>query len=1772
MAENQISLFRSVLTRVIESFSSPVTRILLDFEKRLNSSDEKSPIAVIEEICEKLPRKMERYLPSISTVCVIAGCNPDAMVNDLAATFQKLLKSLDETPFASLQNITLNIKQGNSHQDKLITYFGMFLTTDIICDMAERYELKTSVPQLLRCGIELAYYDSEIKGVQKTILKQWGVIFSLLSVKRFDEIMKVVQQAIQEKKPNNELLWLLRFMRLDKNEAKANEYLEMVLQVLKEQNQEGLLNVEMMHCFRSVVRMQKKDIPVLKGIFGWVLSLKENAELLDQVEEILAILYFVIADEGAKEQILAYFGKVFADDKMEPDSVRAIRVFEIFLTGSNLNPDWICWEWGQNKRAQELEYVGWHANDPKTVCGKDEDCATNFVKFFFNSPNYERNTELLQHVLVHLAGIHFDNFVSAIFTKFLELDHSDPRFVIALSIVPILNSKEFLKEVPNVTEEDVESKVNGIVRSKLLGLASIFDADFLGKHGVCKLEDPAILSLIEDADMRVEKRLLDWKITDIEPELATHQETVKDTDNFSIHTQFVICFQYLLNAEEFNKDLMVLLLQLSFNINDTIASTAYKLFLEVVNNEKLRNRFAAVIIDFLKEPTSSEALYICISLLHEVLSIDTKDYSQEALNDIEFVAVKGLVSIHPMTRHLAWKVLIAANTALGGKGFLCFFADHFEQNITKMENMVKLRAQTRIVTPVPKPLVAPAQRIKFQVALCSHYYELWILYLQEIVDILVWANYTPLLTRLRTRLSNCTSSLLQASKDVCLMHVGLLMFYLASHANLDALTKTTVYYVNVLYEPFDKQSNNGAGAVSVIGKMLESDKAWVVRCAFLVAQHCHITLYPYIIVVLTQVKLDLMPEATRVLAVLMRSPNLASSFARDIIYSFTSFSASLRAYLTSVQANGPRIMGWTPEMEQESAKHSAVAIDYCIVISSFFRHLNLQVTEEEWTLSSRELVFRFMMNWSSTTLDSLESVRAYSADALCAIIHIGPLFGDSLLFDDSSMQIFARIELRGMSILSFLLCFHVELLLDLFIDACFKQPNPAANMFFDAIFMAFDAEHLVYLHRLTGPILLLGLVYQGRAHPRANEFLNAYIGLVSQGKFEGDASSENFHQNLVKEFSFATESVLETGFRILRMRTLNIAKKDIIEAMGLFIENIRLLPKQSTCTPGVPPQFSFFTPYVFLDKLMQTTEVIGDDNFVTMAGLWAKLMKSPDHSELVPLFIMNWSNPTTKQELMLHLISSDAPNIVKRLAQRCSFAYYFHVTNCLGRDFGPEMWVIPLITEAFKLESEELVPYISMVVHFAFLWADSETRDLLQVLCRQFNIEIIDGPLTPEILVAVVGELAGKLGSSSEVYLDYWGTEALKWLFGCQSLKIATASLTIYNQILRPVEPLVIAGVCKAITFHIVNSSNDVKSLTRLVQESFNFYCAVFQGNEIFAFDYSSTFLDCRVFVETCLAGAAHLFLKCLTSKATSSKAWKSIIGIIRPLLPMIESDEHTQRVFDLLITKSKSEELMMVVAPIKRCHTNLFPSLPPLDTLINGVSESTMCKSLNHYSAMLDTASAGLLDAIYELSAKIVGKVVNENNRNPLAKIYKSALNNISSCASAIDFVCSIAKNEPSVATKSVYEFYEWDRSLEDVCRSLGRLLDTDEGKLVTLTDCSTIQSVYNLLNCDVVPKILPFAAQQEMLEGMMKITRVQRRAPTMARRMSQVASSISTVPSTAVMPRRMASEMNESEYGPLTKPTEALYNEELFAPEWEANLLMDSEEFLEFGNHVTQ
>ncbi|KAH0794102.1 hypothetical protein GPJ56_001980 [Histomonas meleagridis] len=206
----------------------------------------------------------------------------------------------------------------------------------------------------------------------------------------------------------------------------------------------------------------------------------------------------------------------------------------------------------------------------------------------------------------------------------------------------------------------------------------------------------------------------------------------------------------------------------------------------------------------------------------------------------------------------------------------------------------------------------------------------------------------------------------------------------------------------------------------------------------------------------------------------------------------------------------------------------------------------------------------------------------------------------------------------------------------------------------------------------------------------------------------------------------------------------------------------------------------------------------------------------------------------------------------------------------------------------------------------------------------------------------------------------------------------------------------------------------------------------------------------------------------------------------------------------------------------------------------------------------MTETASTQLLNEIFKTVVVFIQKVANENNRTPLLKLYKSALNNLSNCQHATAFICELSKYIPNIASDSIFEFYDWNRSIDDVSHLLTKLI-VKQGNVVTITDCSSLISVYNLLNDDITPKILPYAAQREMLDGMISVvTAVAIKRSMSIRRYSHGISSATQASEAATYVPPI-----EMKFDPLIEPTEIINDENKFVVP-KTSLVVDEDDFL--------
>lgn len=1755
--DDQITLFHAVFSRLIESFAPHVHQALSDFEDRLASSPNTSATIILENVFESFPRDVPQYKDILNKLTQVAGCNATLIINDLVMIYKNILNQKHTSPFSVLHNLSLVFKQDNPHQKTFIFWFSLYLSTDLICYMLTNYKITEYLNEIVKIGYKICEIDTEYKNMSIKLLDQWAVIFSLISETDFNGVISQFQQYTLSSKVNRALR-LIKFIRLDLNNETADNFLQGISHLLKQMIRKKTITSNMLTDISYLLSTVKVFSEPIQSIFdtSWT-NLNDN-NLKYGAIDIITVLFPLIPKMSSKIQAF-YEQNIFPLVSQTQYTTKTITWLRRFICGSEVDPTWFCWNWGDRNRVSPLCFVKWNSKPEKKMSEPDS-FANIFLKYYFPVADFSVCPVKCSHLIVHIAALDFSFFISSIIPKFIDLPFDDPRFIVLLMTVPLFNSADFIKIAKNVTTEDIH-KFNLTLKPKFISALLTIDINTSTlPHSICvESYDSPLKTMMGNADQKIESILEKWKISQFTP-LMLERRKSQNTDNFfTLQHQVIFAYHYIFSIDDSkDPDMIFFLLMNSFHHEYQIANTSYEELLSLIKIEDLQIPVIKCILSYLKKPRSPESLYMCINILLNVLQHHPKNIQFDMIHDIEMVIYLGLASPTPATRYLSTKVLNVLNSLSNNRTSLFY--------LTQNKNLLETIVKERLLSIIPDEQ-EQEDNIKFNVAVCSHYFDTWLAFLSEISNMLIAVNYTPLLTRINNVLSSYKDSFLTEDAHSP-MNISLLILYLASNFNLDTFMNTHQIYISTPFEPFKQREYSIKNVLEIIKQMLLANDEILNKYAFTIIQYSNASLLPALIELLCNVSPEQIPDATHTLAIVTRFSSVTGSFMHELFPFIQKFSDIVKSHIISVKANGPRIIKWTPENEQNLIKHSSLARDYCMILAQVLSNINSQLNDNEWPIVIREIVFRFLINWCFTHSPELEEVRVWAGNAIRAQLHVGSFITDALMFNNKCLTLFSDMEMKGKSVLSFLLYYHVKILLVVFIKACYTQPRAAANLFFESIFMAFDAEHSSFLYQHSGSLLLLGQVYQRLEHPRAEAFLMALIDLISHNKRISDEQTKELYKDIPKHFSYATQEVFSSGFATLRNPVLHIPMKEIIDVLKKWIPNIRLLPKLSNCVPGTPSKNALYTPYEFMTKLMQTTEAVNEDNFSLMTTLWTELLSCPDHSELVPLFICEWKNANTKQNLFYNLITTDAVNIVKRLSIHCTFAYYFHITMCLEQDFESELWVIPLLTEAFRFANEDIMDSIPTIIHFTFLFADCGTHELLQVLCHQYNIELPDGPLTNDNLIAVIRQFSDKLHQSSDQYLTQWGTEAIKWLIGSMNIKFSLLSLIIFNQLLHPIEPLVITGVCKAVDFHINNSYDDTK-LLQLVGEAIMFYTRLFDENPTFSYSFACAFLDCKIFVDTCLADAAGLFIKALSSDATKDEAWKQIISIIRPLINKIETDEQSQKFFELLIKKCGIDELKMIVAPINDCHPNLFVNSTPADELLKVVSETNMCKALVHYATMTESASANLLNSIFKISAEIVKRIVNENNRNPLAKIYKVALNHFQNCPNAIEFIAIVAKRDPSIATKSIYEFCDWDKNLNDVSRSLNRLLDDDDHKFNTLTDCSTIQSIYNILSADSMPKILPFASQREMIEGMKRtrsFTSHKKRSLSLSRGVSRPPSNIKD---TMAIPKRIPNQfievsMPEVEFQPLTTPVNLMSNPCLFLSDIKPDLVMNADMFL--------
>ncbi|EAY15043.1 hypothetical protein TVAG_019430 [Trichomonas vaginalis G3] len=1442
----------------------------------------------------------------------------------------------------------------------------------------------------------------------------------------------------------------------------------------------------------------------------------------------------------------------------------AIKSFRLFLLGKGVDLRSIFWRYGANPRCSKIAYI--RSSPQNSIPSTDQ--RSFFILFtsqVFPQLHKLPNDKTVVKILLHLASLDFQIFLTLFLPLFMKEESEIFKKITFLKVVPYINMPDFLHNSAQIYTPQYIQEFNRIIKRTLLPLLDIFE-DFYSEESF--MFEPLISNMksqIRQSDISVGEIIEAWGIDDVNKVYLTYSYSQKmpNDNQYPLTVLKAIKYAFLDDDYSSNMTIVKLLMKLVSVSDKEISESAIDAMKTIFKQKNSIHILIKEIKDFVTQPQDfSPKQFILSYVLCEILESQKYELSEDEENDVDFIGFLALISSSPELRIIGYRICSLITCYLGYRGIYSAI-DMFKK---PMEQVVKKRLLYQTIFDFPGCLSLPDGIISLSMCMNSHYATVWLKFVAEIIIVLIGCSIEPLRKRLEETAPGYISKTTASGDDGDYIDVSMILSFIASHCDHKGTILSSKIYQCPLFYDVQHTEQFRPAAFSLLISLLSHKQNWCKTVVFTSMDLCHPFYLPSFFGILPGVNKSLIPQAARVMIRLLTNCYLQVSHIKSSLPMITNFLTALQSYFVSQSINNARIIIWNESLEKQVILHYKTIKCFCMIINMIVDQFGV-ISAEDWPVSSREVSFRYLVNWSLTKSSELEFVRKSSIASMKRLISCGRILTDSLIFDESAIQILAKNNI--LVCLKNLIEFQPETLIQSFIENCFLQPRITASGFFDAIIISIDEKNIDILYRYCPGLILLALVYQNIEHPRSNEMLNKLLKTYS--KFPEKEGLEELEENIEykeipKYFGFATESVFGYAFHFINQPNLHIPARSIIDSIKPFAKSLRFLPKQKTCSHETIPMFSYFTPYQFMRELMRATESIGDDYFDSIISIWKELMKSPDHVDIIPTFIFSWDNPKIVSKIIQTLLVTSFDSIFPRLADEISLAHYLHVTLCLNEDFNDHLWTVDLLSKAMYAGQLKIGESIYSILHFALIFADVGSHPLLEALCDLYCLPC-PGPLSDDSFAYYVRNFAEKTSQPEK-----WLQVAAKWVLGSRSLHIAALSLLAYINLQKYTEKddnLVVTGVAKSVTFHLTNNASDVKYLTLLVSCAFKFYTKAFQDNEIFVFNFVKSFFDCRMFFECLFTSATELCITSLSSQKTTVDAWSQIIQIIRPLLSYSSTDYEAQQALDHIISIANNEQLHLAVCPIKLAFPDLFPSASKPEEIIETASVLSMESALSHFCLMLINSPSSVVNQIYKVSNKFLSKIKFDRCQNALSMLYKSALTKTQSSEECLIFIMNLTKRYPSISTLQTLDYGEWSRTIDDVISDLNHLqFDDTNIQIVTVTDCKSISAVYSILSneSDVVPRILPFATQKEMIDGMVAMESKQRRKNYSLRRSESISDNLSEKGKKNQKSRRDSNAIIlELNCTPLKKPRNILITNKAFNISQGSSLFPTMSEFLD-------
>lgn len=1708
-----MKLFSAVLTRYLESFSTQFHSILLDFDDNTLPADDSIHENRIKELFEFFPKSDKSYIKIVENLLVLTKNGQVTIVNYLLEVFNKLLTPNSQTPFSVLESFSTIYDSNNKYHKAILFNFSLFFISDLICQIVIKSNFDGISELLIKSAFSICIKDLNDSYIHPRILKNWALVLSSLSVSCFDDIVNRYKKLAEDDTLYVRTYQLISYIRLDCNKEKAKSFLEFVFDNFKFLRRKSKLTSEIYSSLSYIFESINFETDVLEKIYE--LIYKDTITTVGGYE-LICILYIKLPSKI--KQFSQFISKYVYTNYTDRDKAKlGIKLFRRILIGGYMYPyikgDYSSLTYLQCfNRNMEREFL------PET-----------FTTKILLKSKFDFCPSLFRKVLLHVISYNTVYFKEVILDRFMSIDDPtcDSRFSVLLSIIPTINSDEFNKYSMTKLSEDFLLEINNKVKGRIMPFLS-FEHDNENTYITHSDDYSCVKKQVYDSNIKIQHFIETTETFIFKPLKLSYNICTNRRDFFTYPVQVLRAIPIIFNQIDFLEEGFIkefFLLNCSESLE--VSSAARELLFFISKKPDLYESIIKVAIDVIMSgiPTK-ETLFTCIAVLLNVFNDEPKNLSKDLIYDVEMVAFIGFTSTQPGTRILSYSLLCSIGDMLDHG-----VVSYLKNQTNNIENCVKIRLVHQMQLSGIKKAAFP---LPWSWVYSSDYYDLWLVYIAEILDVIVFANYTPIIQRFRSNIQGHINKISNLT-DNDPSQIAYILLYLSAHVRLDLLNLGKDIYKIKPFEPYSPvSSENNDSSFSVLYDLLKANEEWKNTVVFTVIRYLNYTMLSNASSLIYKCSENQITMGAASLCALIYSPSnsdKAISIALpDIIY----FMSGVHLILLNLKLNALNYIKWTEELENTVIKYNDLVCNYCIIFRKSFRR---KIEEHEWSVHSRELMMRFLVNWIRTESPELEKLRKNATDAIVSLVSTGSIFSESQFFDSNIAELFASIEVNNSRVLASLIMNHAELIIDTYCLVCLTSKRPIADLYFENISLLFAVDELEdIVSNNLGALLLVGYVFEQLKHTRTESFMKSLEAISQQ------AIPDVRYEHL-------TECIFQFAFRVIKQKSSHSPYNEIFTSLKNIVEHLRLLPNANSCIKDAPQIYKRFTPVQFLNGLMEATECIEDDHFESVAQIWHCLLQKTDNELVVPLFIFHYPNLVIKKNLLSRLIAGDAPHIVEKLTSRCSFSFYYHIISH-DLSFVNELWIIPLLIKAFEKRKKDFIQNIAQIAHFAFLFYDiEEAKPLLLRLCRYYYVE---PPLSdnPNDIIDCVKIFADKITDhSSDDNITKWGTEALKWFFASNNLSRVILSLKIYNIMLRPVDETIIQGLIKTVHFNIKNNM-DSTLVYDLIQESLVFFLSIFEDHMEQSFGFASAFLDCPSIPRQYLSCVVDIFTKAVNNPLTRQKTWSYAVSIVRIMSNSFETNDQFLQILEDMIKFDSKNEFMLVALPFKQTFGG-FASIKSIDEILKQSSQTHLCKAIDHYSLIIESASTVLSDSIFGLAASILEIAHNENICNSLKKLYNAALQMLDICPNAIKFITIVAEKEPSVSEKSSVLFMGWERTLDDVVRELHRMSPATE-HLTTITDCTSLSDVLALRECLQIPKILPFAAEQETIDVLIN----SKRNPYVRRK-----SSVRRNPNKIYVQDNLYKDVDCSDFLPLTVKESfigTVYDEK------ETNYIMQADEFI--------